>query len=141
MQMKGMKSYGKYGALGFELLISMAIGYYGGRWLDGKLGTRFLALVGFLLGCYAGFRAIFKAAKEMERDIVNEEKLARGEDPWEEKPAPSSRPRASVPAAPASSSPAKGASGNDATDGAVRDDPKSDEGDGDKSGTKSDGVV
>ena len=79
---KGMKAYGKYGALGFELLLSMAIGYYGGTWLDKKAGTHFLALVGFLLGCYAGFRAIFRAAKQMQRDIENEEKLERGEDPW-----------------------------------------------------------
>jgi len=80
--MKGMKAYGKYGSLGLELLLSMAVGYYGGAWIDGKLGTRWVALVGFLLGCYAGFRALFKAAKRMEKDIANDEKLARGEDPW-----------------------------------------------------------
>jgi ATP synthase protein I len=80
--MKGMKSFGKYGALGFELLMSMAIGYYGGLWLDRKLGTRWIALLGFLVGCYAGFRAIFRAAKQMERDIEREERLERGEDPW-----------------------------------------------------------
>lgn len=80
--MKGMKAVGKYGALGIELLLSMAVGYYGGHWLDGRFGTRWLALVGFLLGCYAGFRAMFKAAKSMQRDIENEEKLERGEDPW-----------------------------------------------------------
>ena len=77
-----MKSVGKYGSLGFELLISMAIGYYAGHWLDGRFGTTWIALVGFLLGCYAGFRALFKAAKTMQRDIENDEKLERGEDPW-----------------------------------------------------------
>jgi F0F1-type ATP synthase assembly protein I len=80
--MKGMKSFGKYGSLGFELLGSIAVGYYLGVWLDKKAGTHWIALVGFLLGCYAGFRAIFKAAKTMQRDIENEERLARGEDPW-----------------------------------------------------------
>src|SRR5688572_23670521 len=79
---KGMKSYGRYGAVGFELLASIAVGYYFGHWLDGKFGTRWIALVGFLIGCYAGFRGLFRTAKLMQRDIEREEKLARGEDPW-----------------------------------------------------------
>ena len=80
--MKSMKSVGKYGGLGFELLASIAVGYYVGVWADKKLGTRFLAAVGFLVGCYAGFRALYRAAKQMSRDIENDERLARGEDPW-----------------------------------------------------------
>lgn len=84
--MKGMKAFGRYGGLGFELLASIAIGYYGGLWLDRKLGTHWIAFVGFLVGCYAGFRALFRAAKEMQRDVENDEKLERGEDPWAQKP-------------------------------------------------------
>lgn len=84
--MKGMKAVGRYGGLGFELLGSIAIGYYGGLWLDKKAGTHWIAFVGFLLGCYAGFRALFKAAKRMQRDIELEERLGRGEDPWAVKP-------------------------------------------------------
>gem|GEM_PF-1450926 len=80
--MKGMKAYGKYGALGLELLLSIGVGYYLGAWLDKKAGTHFLAFVGFLLGCYAGFRALFRAAKQMQRDIENDEALERGHDPW-----------------------------------------------------------
>lgn len=80
--MKGMKSFGRYGSLGFELLGSIAVGYYVGVWLDKKAGTHWIAFAGFLLGCYAGFRALFKAAKTMQRDIENDERLARGEDPW-----------------------------------------------------------
>ena len=84
--MKGMKAFGKYGAVGFELLGSIAVGYYLGAWLDKKAGTHWIAFVGFLLGCYAGFRALHRAAKTMTRDIENEEALARGEDPWAAKP-------------------------------------------------------
>ena len=84
--MKGMKSFGRYGSLGFELLGSIAVGYYLGVWLDKKAGTHWIAFAGFLLGCYAGFRALFKAAKTMQRDIENDERLARGEDPWAPKP-------------------------------------------------------
>ncbi len=82
LQTKGMKAYGRYGAVGFELLASIAVGYYVGHWLDGKLGTRWIAFVGFIVGCYAGFSALFRAAKTMQRDIEREEKLERGEDPW-----------------------------------------------------------
>jgi F0F1-type ATP synthase assembly protein I len=80
--MKGMKSFGKYGSVGFELLASIAVGYYFGAYLDRKAGTRWIALVGFFVGCYAGFRALYKTAKNMERDIENDERLERGEDPW-----------------------------------------------------------
>ena len=85
--MKGMKSFGRYGSLGLELLGSIAVGYYLGVWLDKKFDTHRIAFAGFLLGCYAGFRALFKAAKTMQRDIENDERLARGEDPWAPKSA------------------------------------------------------
>ena len=84
LQTKGMKAYGRYGAVGFELLASIGVGYYIGHWLDGKFGTHWIAFVGFLLGCYAGFSALFRTAKQMQRDIEREEQLERGEDPWGE---------------------------------------------------------
>ncbi|MDB4942861.1 MAG: hypothetical protein JWP97_2395 [Labilithrix sp.] len=83
---KGLKAFGRYGSLGFELLGSIAVGYYGGRWLDHKLDQHWIAFVGFLIGCYAGFRALYKAAQRMQRDIENDEALERGEDPWAKKP-------------------------------------------------------
>jgi hypothetical protein len=84
LQSKGLRTFGRYGGVGIELLLSIAVGYYGGRWADGKLGTSWLAFVGFLLGCYAGFRGLFRAAKSMQRDIERQERLERGEDPWAE---------------------------------------------------------
>jgi len=79
---KGMKAFGRYGSVGFELIGSIAVGYYLGRWLDGKFGTHWIAFVGFLLGVYTGFRALFRVAKTMQRDIERDEALERGEDPW-----------------------------------------------------------
>lgn len=81
---KGMKSYGRYGSVGFELLLSIAVGYYIGHWLDGKYGWRWGGIIGFVLGCYAGFSALFKTAKKMQKDIERDEALERGEDPWAE---------------------------------------------------------
>lgn len=79
---RGVKAFGRYGSIGFELIGSMGVGYYLGLLADRKLGTHWIAFVGFLLGCYAGFRALFKAAKQMERDVEDDEALERGEDPW-----------------------------------------------------------
>jgi len=50
----------------------MAIGFYGGRWLDRRFDTKFLAFVGLIVGIYAGFRTLFKAAKEMQREAERE---------------------------------------------------------------------
>lgn len=80
--MKGMKAFGRYGSLGLELLLSIGVGYYLGTLADRKAGTHVFAFVGFIVGCYAGFRALFRAAKTMQRDIEREEQLERGHDPW-----------------------------------------------------------
>jgi len=80
--MKGMKAVGRYGAIGFELLGSIAVGYYLGHWLDQRYDQHWIGLVGFVIGCYAGFKSLFRAAKNMQRDIEKDERLERGEDPW-----------------------------------------------------------
>jgi len=77
-----MTAYGRYGSLGLELVVSILAFGYGGWLLDKKYGTRYLTFVGFLVGCYAGFRSMFVAAKRMQRDIERQERLERGEDPW-----------------------------------------------------------
>lgn len=58
----------------------MGIGYWIGHWADGKLGTRFCALIGLLVGVYAGFRNLMKAAAIMQReaDREAEEELRKG---------------------------------------------------------------
>ena len=46
---------------GFTLLGAMALGYYGGRYLDGLAGTGpWLSLVGFIMGVTAGFRVLIR---------------------------------------------------------------------------------
>jgi hypothetical protein len=48
---------------GLELAVTVVIGYLGGRWLDGRFGTTYLAYVGLLLGIVAGFRNLFLLAR------------------------------------------------------------------------------
>ncbi len=51
---------------GLTLLAGLFVGYYGGQWLDGRLGTTpWLTLVGTILGIVAGFRVLL-------RDILRE---------------------------------------------------------------------
>jgi ATP synthase protein I len=77
------KDIGRYGTVGIELIVSMALGYYAGRWVDAKLGTNGVgAGVGALFGVMVGFYSLWKTSKTMMRDVERAEKKDRGEDPW-----------------------------------------------------------
>jgi ATP synthase protein I len=70
------KGLGTYGTVGLEFALSILFGLFVGQWLDKKLGTHFLALVGSALGLAAGVRAIWRAAQQATRDL---EKMDREE--------------------------------------------------------------
>lgn len=79
------REYGRYGTVGIELIVSMGLGYYGGRALDVRVGGGgWVTFIGFVFGVAVGFRSIFASARYMQRDIAREERRARGEDPWKE---------------------------------------------------------
>ncbi|EKP94667.1 AtpZ/AtpI family protein [Thermaerobacter subterraneus] len=51
------------------LLAGMAIGYYGGRWLDGWLDTApWLQLLGLMLGVVAAFRVLWRTLQRLDAD-------------------------------------------------------------------------
>ena len=51
------------------LLAGMAIGYYGGRWLDRWLGTDpWLQLAGLMLGVVAAFRVLWRTLQRLAED-------------------------------------------------------------------------
>jgi ATP synthase protein I len=90
---KPWREYGRYGSVGIELVLCMMLGYYAGRWADGKIGGGhgWLTALGFLIGVYAGFRSLFVAAAKIQKDVERQEKQARGDDPWaDEVPVPTS---------------------------------------------------
>jgi ATP synthase protein I len=63
------KGYGSYGSVGLELALSVLVGLFGGRWLDSKLGTApWLTWIGLGLGIIAGYRAIWLALKQANRE-------------------------------------------------------------------------
>ena len=58
----GARSPWSYFGLGFEIVVPMLLGIYGGWRLDRWLGTEpWLLLVGALLGMAAGFTAFFRS--------------------------------------------------------------------------------
>ena len=74
------KGLGTYGTVGLELAISVLFGLFVGQWLDRKLGTRWLALLGFGLGLAAGVRTLWRAVKQANEEndrLDREEREAR----------------------------------------------------------------
>jgi len=69
-----LKGLGDYGTVGLDLVLSILVGFFGGRWLDGKLGTHgWLTVIGFLLGSIAGFRSLYRAAVKMRKETEAED--------------------------------------------------------------------
>jgi ATP synthase protein I len=70
-----------YATVGLEFGLSLLVGLFGGRWLDGKLGTaHWLTFIGFGFGVAAGYRAIYRTAQAANRDAErqsNEERAQR----------------------------------------------------------------
>ncbi len=76
--MKNLTSLGRYGTVGLEFVITFCLGLFGGQWLDKRWGTSYLIWVGMVVGGYAGFRAVFKAAKEAQRALDKEDREEPG---------------------------------------------------------------
>lgn len=61
---KQLKLAARFASVGFELATAVVIGYFGGRWVDEKLGTDpWIQIIGLLLGVCAGFWSLFKLAR------------------------------------------------------------------------------
>ena len=60
---------GIYGAIGFQLAISVVLGVLAGRWLDARWDTTpWLTIVGMLLGSGAGFWNLIRLLKWKDQD-------------------------------------------------------------------------
>ena len=81
------KAVGSWGTLGLEIVLSVVLGFLGGHWLDGKLGTDpWLGLLGFFFGCGAAVKAILRTHKEMQAITLREEKEQGNPAPMWERP-------------------------------------------------------
>jgi ATP synthase protein I len=59
---------GTTGAVGIEVAVAIAIGYFGGHYLDNKLGTQpWMMYVGILAGIGAAIKALVRVTRDYRR--------------------------------------------------------------------------
>jgi len=67
------------GSVGLEMAAAIAIGYFGGGWLDGLLGTRpVLRWVGLAFGIAAAGMAIVRVSRRYLRDADRDDDGGKG---------------------------------------------------------------
>lgn len=67
-------------SIGIILALAICIGYFGGKWIGGKLGNETVGwMVGFGMGVAAGFMEMFRSITRWNRRLEREEKRRREE--------------------------------------------------------------
>ena len=65
-------------SIGITLALAIVIGYFGGKWIGGKLGNAEIgSIVGFILGVAAGFMEMFRSIARWNRRMERMEKQRR----------------------------------------------------------------
>ncbi len=73
-QREQLKQLGSLSTIGLELGLSIVLGYLGGRWLDGELGTEpWLKWIGLALGLAAGARSLYRVVRRAQRMMEDED--------------------------------------------------------------------
>jgi ATP synthase protein I len=63
------RTAGTTGAVGIEIAVAIAIGYFGGNYLDHKFGTQpWLMYLGILAGAGAAIKALVRVTRAYRRD-------------------------------------------------------------------------
>jgi ATP synthase protein I len=61
------------GAVGIEVAVAIAIGYFGGQWLDRKFGTApWLTIIGFAAGIGAAIKALVRVARDYRKRFADD---------------------------------------------------------------------
>jgi ATP synthase protein I len=64
---------GSTGAVGIEIAVAIGIGYFGGQYLDRRLGvTPWLSWVGFAAGVGASIKAVIRVARSYQKSLDQE---------------------------------------------------------------------
>ena len=68
-------------SIGITLALAIVIGYFGGKWIGGKLGNADIgSYIGFGLGTAAGFMEMFRSIARWNRKMERMEKQRRDEE-------------------------------------------------------------
>lgn len=66
---KQLKAAMRVSAVGLELVLAIAVGYFAGRWLDNQLGTSpYIKIAGLILGTIAGFHSLYRLTRTVDLD-------------------------------------------------------------------------
>lgn len=72
-----LRGVGELSIVGLTLVFAIVIGYFGGRWIGGKLGSAFWgSIIGFMIGVAAGFRELFRVVMKHIRRMEAEDQMA-----------------------------------------------------------------
>ena len=68
-----LKIAGRVGAIGIELGLAICLGYFGGQWLDGQLGSGpWLSWAGLALGLAAGAKSLYLLTRKTKADLESD---------------------------------------------------------------------
>ncbi|MEM1029989.1 MAG: AtpZ/AtpI family protein [Myxococcota bacterium] len=74
MRYRVLKASGALPTLGLDIVLSLGVGFFGGRWLDGRFGTEpWFAMLGLVFGLGAAGRFVFRATQKMRRETEEDE--------------------------------------------------------------------
>jgi ATP synthase protein I len=78
---------GSTGAVGIEVAVAIALGYFGGQWLDRKFGTApWFAIVGFVAGIGAAIKALVRVTREYRKQVSQQDATAKSDPPKKSAP-------------------------------------------------------
>ena len=88
------KALGSWSTLGLEIVLSVMIGLFAGRWADGRLGTEpWLTVLGFFFGLGAAIKSLVRTTREMQAITRREEQEQGNPAPAWDKPTERDRDR------------------------------------------------
>ncbi len=71
---KMWQTAGTTGAVGLEIAVAIGIGYFGGQYLDRKLGVApWLTWVGFFAGVGAATKAVLRVVRSYQKSLKKDE--------------------------------------------------------------------
>ena len=69
--------------IGVTMLVPILLCAIGGAWLDHKLGTRWISVLGVILGAIAGFQNVYRLVKKYLKDTKSPGQLQREKEEQE----------------------------------------------------------
>jgi ATP synthase protein I len=60
-----MAAVARYSEIAFTIPAGVIVGYFAGRWLDGRFGTHWIYILGLILGAAAG---LIQVVRQLMRD-------------------------------------------------------------------------